>query len=322
MKIIENIPQKGEIPTGSILTIGNFDGVHAGHQQIVEKCKQLANDRNSCCVAVTFDPHPVAILHPEKTPGVLTPIDLKAHLLEKFGVDFLIVIKDSLKLLNMSPQSFVDDFINATISPEVIVEGTDFNFGYGRSGNCETLKELGVQKGFEVEIVTPLKVKVENDQAMTCSSSIIRQFLERGKVENSAKLLNRYYRLIGNIVKGRGVGKKLGFPTANLEPLNQVIPYEGVYAGYVSIVDNRQEVLTASQNIPAAFSLGRIKTFSKDHPLLVESHLLNNDPGDIYGKYMAMDFVEKIRNQMRFESQEHLAKQIHIDCDKAKKILK
>lgn len=321
MKIIENIPNKSDLPKGSVLTIGNFDGVHNGHQEIIAKSRKLADKYGGWCVALTFDPHPVAILHPEKTPGVLTPLEYKSKLLQRYGVDCLIVIKDSLRLLNMSPDGFVDDFIMGTISPAAIVEGTDFNFGYGRSGNCDTLKKMGREKGFEVEIVQPLKMDIHDGHESVCSSSLIRQFLETGQIDYAAKLLGRNYRLMGSIVKGRGKGGQLGYPTANIEPLKQIIPAEGVYGGYISIKDNVADLYASDQRIPAAFSLGRIKTFEENHPLLIEAHLLSESPGDIYGKFMAMDFVGRLRNQQRFETQEKLVEQIHHDCRQARELL-
>ena len=135
MEVIETIPGLNEIKRGCVLTIGNFDGVHLGHQEILTTAKQIASKRKTELIVMTFEPHPVAILHPEKAPGVLTPLKLKEHLLAEFGVDCLFVLKDSFELLNLSPEDFVDKFLMRQICPAVVIEGPDFNFGYGRSGD-------------------------------------------------------------------------------------------------------------------------------------------------------------------------------------------
>jgi riboflavin kinase/FMN adenylyltransferase len=321
MKIIENIPDRGAIPAGSVLSIGNFDGIHAGHQQIIARVKSLAGKFNASSVIMTFDPHPVAILHPHRTLGVLTPLEFKQYIIRQLGIDYMIVIKDSFKLLNMSPSAFIDDFLVNTINPASVVEGDNFNFGYGRSGNSQTLRDMGRQRGFGVEILEPLKVDIKSQSNVICSSSLIRQLLETGQVADAAILLTRPYKLIGKTVKGRGKGRELGFPTANIDSENQIVPDEGVYAGFVYVADDFHSAIDAHEKIPAAFSIGRAKTFLTDNPLLVEAHLLVENPGDLYGKYLAMDFIDKIRNQQRFGSEKELSVQIKKDCDSALNIL-
>ena len=321
MRIIENIPQPGAIPQGCVLSIGNFDGVHAGHQQIIARVKSLAEKFDAPSVIMTFDPHPVAILHPQRSPGILTPLEFKQHIIQRFGIDYMIVIKDSFKLLNMSPAAFIDDFLVNTINPASVVEGDNFNFGYGRSGNSQTLRDMGRQRGFGVEILNPLKMDIKSQSNVICSSSLIRQLLETGQVADAAALLTRPYKLIGKTVKGRGKGKELGFPTANIDSENQIVPDEGVYAGFVYLADDFHSAIESREKIPAAFSIGRAKTFLTDNPLLVEAHLLVENPGDLYGKYLAMDFIEKIRNQQRFGSEKELSAQIKRDCDNVLEIL-
>ena len=322
MKIVNTKQSLSSLETGWAVTIGNFDGLHAGHRSIVDICSNANAQRGGSGVAVmTFDPHPAAILHPEKAPGVLTPLEYKLYLLQKAGVDCTVILKDSYDLLNLSPQDFVDDFLMTTAGPKVVVEGANFHFGYGRSGNIDTLKELGVDRGFDVIIAEPVQMDFEDDGNQICSSSLTRRFLESGKVDAAAKVIGRNYRLMGTISKGRGVGSKLGYPTANLSAMNQIVPDEGVYAGFVCVGDKIEDIFSNDNLLPAAFSVGRAKTFITEHPVLIEAHILVENIGDIYGKYMAMDFVKLIRPQERFADFELLKKQIEVDCQTALKIL-
>jgi len=322
MKIFDSLESLENLEKGCVLTIGNFDGFHLGHQDIVSTVKCASANLSGIQTAVmTFDPHPVSILHPEKAPGVLTSIDQKISLFENAGVDSLIIIKDSLSLLNLSPHDFIDQFLMKTACPKVLVEGPNFNFGYGRSGNLDTLRQLGSLRGFEVIEVPFRLVNLNDRRAIKCSSSLIRIDLEDGNVKDAAAMLSRPYRLIGQTVKGRGIGTQLGYPTANMDPHKQVIPAEGVYAGYVAVVDSPDQAVTATAKRPAAVSIGRAKTFLTDHPLLLEAHLLEENVEDLTGKYLAIDFIDKIRNQKRFENHELLKDQIKKDCKKATQIL-
>ena len=324
MQIIDSIDKMKQLPKGMVLTIGNFDGVHRGHQAILSEARRIARERDLPFAVMTFDPHPVALLKPEHAPGVLTPFSMKAMLLESMSVNTLIVIKDSLELLNLSPEDFVDEFLMENLAPSVVVEGPDFNFGYGRSGDVETLRQLGVERRFEVVEVpfTEITLRSDSDETLVkCSSTQIRQLLQRGQVRPASQILGRPYRLVGKTVKGRGVGTKLGFPTANIDPVGQIIPSEGVYAGYVVVGDGLDEVVFGGLRRAAAISVGRAKTFVSDHPLLLEAHLLENKVEDLRGKWLALDFMRFIRHQQRFESKDHLKAQIQKDTQRAELML-
>jgi len=324
VKIVETtsgLAELAKVEKGCVLTIGNFDGVHLGHKEIINAARKLTDERQSELVLMTFEPHPVAILYPEKAPGVLTPIVLKKHLLAQFGVDCLVVLESSYRILNLSPEAFIDEFLLKSVQPGVVVEGEDFNFGYGRSGNMEILKKLGERFNFEIVIVPGKEIKLADEQNARVSSTLIRHLLHKGEVADTAQALGRYYRLSGQTTLGKGKGRKLGFPTANINPVNQIIPAEGVYAGFVEIADTEELLCESKNKLPAAFSIGRAKTFISDHPLLVEAHILGQDTGDLYGKYLAMDFVKFIRNQQKFSSPEQLSTQITKDCQYAKEIL-
>lgn len=321
MKIIRDTLEQAGV-RGAVVSIGNFDGLHLGHRRLLDTARRLADERGVPLVVVTFDPHPAMILHPERAPGVLTPTACKEKLLEALGVDRLILITDSLRLLNLSPKDFIDEFLMKHLAPCALVEGPNFTFGYGRSGTTQTLRELGAQRGFEVHEVGFLKVTLPGEgEEKVCSSTAIRRLLQGGQVENAARMLGRNYRLIGRTVPGRGIGRSLGFPTANIQPDRQIIPDEGVYAGYAVVADRPEDLCTGGSLRPAAFSIGRAKTFITEHPLLLEAHLLDGPVGSLYGKCLAMDFVRRIRSQQRFESPEALKRQIEKDCCEIRSIL-
>ncbi|MHC4172028.1 MAG: bifunctional riboflavin kinase/FAD synthetase [Planctomycetota bacterium] len=324
MKIIEatsGLAELAKVEKGCVLTVGNFDGVHLGHQQILTAAKQTAAKRAAQLVVMTFEPHPLAILHPEKAPGILTPVALKEHLLAEFGVDCLFVVESTRRLLALTPHDFVQRFLVENIGPGVVVEGESFNFGSGRGGNVHTLQELGAEKGFEVSIVQAKEVKLSTGKTVKISSTIIRGLLASGSVADAALTLGRAYRLIGQVVAGKGRGKQLGFPTLNMQPLSQLVPAEGVYAGLVEIGDTFEKLLSAKEKIPSALSIGRLETFGSDNPLAIEAHILTNDVSGLHGQWLAMDFIKRIRDQQKFETDADLSAQIAKDCKKAKEIL-
>lgn len=321
MQIIDTFEKMDKDIRGCCLTIGNFDGVHIGHQEIIRVVRQTAERLGGGPVAaMTFDPHPAAILHPDQKAKVLTPLPLRTKLLEVAGVDYLIVLKDDYRTLTLSPQDFVVNFLMATVAPKAVIEGEDFHFGYGRSGDIDTLRQLGRDYGFEVVIIKPQRL-VFDKAPERISSTMIRHLLYKGDVSNAARSLGRPYRLIGEVVKGRGKGSELGFPTANIDTHEQIIPVDGVYAGVVSLADSVEPLYTLNQKLPAIFSLGRAKTFVSEHPLLIEAHLFDENVGDIYGKYLAMDFIKFLRTQQRFESEQKLKEQIAKDCRVAQSVL-
>jgi len=321
MKIIQTISQFQHIPKGCVLTIGNFDGVHVGHQEILAVAGQAAEKNDTELIAMVFDPHPVAILHPEMAPGVLTPLDIKKHLLAQYGVDRLIVLRTNHKLLELSPEDFVKRFLVDNIKPDIIVEGDDFNFGAERAGNIDTLKKSVTENNCEVHVIEAKKIKLSTGQTVRVSSTMIRYMLEGGHVADAAIALGRPYRIAERIIPGRGVGIKLGFPTLNMKKPKQVIPAEGVYAGFVKTGLVMDDALRSKEKIPAVYSIGQARTYGDDFPLLIEAHLLIENVGDLIGRYMSMDFIQHIRNQHKFKTPEDLSKQIAKDCRHARMIL-
>jgi riboflavin kinase/FMN adenylyltransferase len=321
MKVIQTISQFQHIPKGCVLSIGNFDGVHVGHQEILTVARQAAEKNDAELVVMTFEPHPVAVLHPEMAPGVLSPLDIKKYLLARYGVDKMIVLRTNRELLSLSPEDFAGKFLFENIEPSVVVEGDDFNFGAERAGTIDTLKKLAAERNFEISVVAPKKVKLSTGQSVRVSSTVIRYMLEGGHVADAAVALGRPYRIAERIIPGRGVGVKLGFPTLNMKKPKQVIPAEGVYAGFVRIGQVMDDALKSREKIPAVYSIGQARTYGDDFPLLIEAHLLIEDAGDLIGRYMTMDFIQRIRNQHKFNTPEDLSKQIAKDCNHARIIL-
>jgi len=321
MKILKSSEGFQQVRKGCVLTIGNFDGMHLGHQEILTRSRAIARDKGVEIVVMTFEPHPVAVLHPEKAPGVLTPLPMKLHLLKDYADDCIIVLEDNKALLDLSPQDFVDKFLLAAIRPAAIVEGDDFNFGAGRTGNVDTLRQCGREKGFDVIVVPPRQVQLPSGKSMRVSSTLVRYMLESGHVAEAAVVLSRPYRLIGTVVSGWGRGRKLGFPTLNMDKPNQIIPTDGVYAGLVEIADTPEQLLQQSERRPAVFSIGKTTTFGDRHPRLIEAHLLEARLGEATDKWMAMDFVQTLRNQHKFKTPEELTEQIAKDCQRARETL-
>ena len=319
--IMEVISDIRDAKNGYVLTIGNFDGVHIGHQAILSAAKRAAVDKAAKLIVMTFEPHPLAVLRPQSPPGILTPLALKKHLLAQFGVDYLFVVESGDGLLRLSPADFVNKFLVKDVQPYIVFEGEDFNFGAERVGGVDTLRQLGIKNGFEVCVIDSKEVKFMSGRIAKISSTMIRGMLEDGKVADAAVALGRPYRLIERVVPGRGKGKQIGFPTANMKRPRQIIPAEGVYAGFAEIADSFERLLSAKEKLPAVFSIGRSQTLGNDNPLTLEAHLLVENTGDLLGKWLAMDFVKYIRSQIKFNSEKELAEQIARDCKETKKIL-
>ncbi|OHB65006.1 MAG: hypothetical protein A2Y76_07060, partial [Planctomycetes bacterium RBG_13_60_9] len=251
MRILRRLSELGQVSEGCVLTIGNFDGVHVGHQEIFRTARRVASDKGTEMVIMTFEPHPVAILYPERAPGVLTPLSLKLHLMEGYADGCIIVLEDSGDLLRLSPTQFVDEFLMTAVRPAVIVEGDDFHFGAGRAGDIRILTQLGRERGFGVVVVPPRQIELPTGQVLRVSSTVIRYMLEGGHVAEAAAALSRPYRLIGPIVTGRGRGRELGFPTLNMDKPDQIIPVEGVYVGLVETASTQDDLLQRAEHVPA-----------------------------------------------------------------------
>jgi riboflavin kinase/FMN adenylyltransferase len=286
------------------VTIGNFDGVHRGHSAILKELVESANTVHGPAVVMTFDPHPLQVLRPEKClPNLSTTADRTALLMAS-GVDEVVVIPANRALLRLAARAFFDDVIRAGLAPRALVEGPDFGFGHNREGNVGLLQQWCEETGIGLKIVPPLEL-----DGLPISSSRIRSALLAGDVKEAARLLGRCYRLHGIVGTGQQRGKKLGFPTANLEQITTLIPGDGVYA---------VRVQHDSGAWPGAANIGPNPTFG-ENARKVEVHLIGFH-GDLYGRELAVDFVDRLRNTQPFAGVADLVDQLHKDIAAAKMI--
>ncbi len=298
--------------TPSVLTVGNFDGVHLGHRAILAQAKQVAGDCGARVVAVTFDPHPVSVLKPGVIVPMLCELDERGGLLKAAGADHVHVIESTSRLLAEPPDVFVR-WLCEKFSPVAFVEGEDFRFGKDRVGDVHTLESLGRECGFDT-VITPAKQRTLTYQLVTrVSSSLTRWLLRAGRVADAALCLDRPYELAAKVVVGDRRGRKIGFSTANLD--NEtidglVVPANAVYAGYVALPDGATR--------PAAISIGVKPTFGGDHQC-VEAHLLDFD-ADIYGQVISVRFGRWLRDQQKFPDLDALIAQLHRDVDKTRRL--
>ena len=300
-----------------IITIGNFDGVHRGHQTIIQRARGLADDiiaSNPRVAAVTFDPFPVDALRPDASPPRIGSIQQRIEALKDAGVDEVIVLKPTPDLLGMAAQEFIHWLIDEHHAAG-FVEGADFCFGKKRSGNMTMLAELGKQKGFAVCALPRVEVPLSDRSVAPVSSSLVRWLIGRGRIEDAAACLARPYEINATIVKGEQRGRTIGVPTINLDPkayANQIVPTDGVYAGAATLQgqDNPH---------PAAISIGLKPTFGHDQ-LTIEAHLIGletDHPDALYGQTVRLSFARWLRDQYPFPGVEHLKQQLHRDIQAA-----
>lgn len=295
---------------GAVLTVGNFDGVHLGHQRILRTARALAHVSSASVIAMTFEPHPVELLRPEQAPRRLTPWNEKARQLAAAGADAVVRLETDWPLLSLGAEEFVREILIKQIHPSYIVEGPNFGFGRGRNGNVETLRQLSPKGGFQVHVVDPFQIHIDGDDApFVVSSTMIRKFLGAGDIPRATACLGRPYTLIGTIIRGAGEGKSLGFPTINIDFGEQLIPREGVYAGTAEI-DGDQKL--------AAISIGVRPTLGGS-ALAVEAFILDDDR-NLYGRTARLDLAAFIREQCRFESREALSAQIARDVAEVRRL--
>ncbi|MGE5195345.1 MAG: bifunctional riboflavin kinase/FAD synthetase [Deltaproteobacteria bacterium] len=284
------------------VSIGNFDGVHRGHQSMIAALTRLAKDEGRPAVIFTFDPHPIALLRPGQSPPPLTTTERKIELLAQHGIDGVVVYPTDQALLNLTPREFFDRIVLDRLDVRGLVEGPNFFFGHNRAGSVRTLHEFCSAAGRHLEIIPPVTV---GDTLV--SSSEIRRLIVAGQVRNAAELLGYAYRVSGTVVRGAERGRTIGFPTANIEGIRTVLPRDGVYAG---------RALVGSAWYAAGINLGPNPTFA-DQERKLEVHLINY-AGDLYGSRIAVEFTDRLRDTVRFESVEKLKAQLAIDIDRAR----
>ena len=302
MQVYHQIDDAGLSPTASVVTMGNFDGIHLGHQALVLRSLEEARRRNVASVVLTFDPHPLKVLAPARAPRlILTPED-KIELLQDLGIDVVINQRFDASFASLDAEEFVRRFIVNRLKAKKIWVGRDLRFGHGRKGDVEQLVRWGEELGFEVGIVEPILVN-----GVRVSSSQIRQAIEAGRVDEARSSLGRNHFISGTVVEGNRRGRDLGFPTANIASRTEVIPGDGIYATLFYI--GQEQWLSVS-------SIGVNPTFGAG-PRTVESYILNFDR-DIYGKKIKLAFVKKIREEKKFADVASLIAQIQEDVRSAR----
>jgi riboflavin kinase/FMN adenylyltransferase len=291
-----------------VVAVGNLDGVHRGHQALVAGVLGEARRLRGTAVVLTFDPHPARVLAPERAPSALMTLEQKAEVLAALGVDRLAVLAFSPALARLTADQFVRDVLGTALGARVVAVGADFRFGHGRQGDASLLEELGARLGFGVLCLPPVMVG-----GTPVSSTRVREALEQGDAAAAAELLGRPHFVDGTVVKGEGRGRTIGFPTANLDPVNETLPGNGVYAAWAH-VDHE------ATPRPAAVNVGRRPTFD-GQATTVEAHLIGWS-GDLYGRALRLAFVERLRPERRFEGVEALRAQIADDLVQARTLLR
>lgn len=310
MRVFDGLASLTEPIKGAVLTIGNFDGVHRGHQQLLAQAGLFAAQTGGPVTVLTFDPHPMAVLAPDRTPPRLTPSDEKLRLLHHGGAEVVVIAQTDAALLGLEPEDFVEDIIHRRFTPTHIVEGPTFGFGRRRRGNPELLRTLAGKFDCHVHIVPPVTLEFEGGETLTVSSSLVRKFLAEGDVRRAAMCLGRPYALLGRVVDGDRRGRSLGFPTANLGDVEQLIPRDGVYAGIATV---------GERSYLAAVSIGQSQTFAMADRR-IEAHLLDFE-GDLYGRTLRLAFARALRDNRRFESPDALKRQLEEDVRQVRELV-
>lgn len=290
----------------SAVAIGVFDGVHLGHQQVLERLTRRASEIEGVPVALTFDPHPLEFVDPPRAPRLLTTIEQRAEVMDACGVGVMGVLP-FVQIRDLEPMLFVREILSFRLNAAWIAVGANFRFGHNRSGDPALLEAAGAGLGFDVDVVS----MVGHDDHDVVSSTRIRSELEHGRVSQAGRLLGRRFSLVGPVVHGDARGRSIGFPTANLHiPERMAVPADGVYAVFANV---------SGQRLPAVVNIGVRPTFGVN-TRAVEVHVLDFDE-DIYGEEVTVEFVERIRGERRFESLDALISQIGEDVGVARTLL-
>jgi riboflavin kinase/FMN adenylyltransferase len=301
---IENVKQKLPHP---VLTLGNFDGVHLGHQAIFRLLKERARKKNGTSVVFTFVPHPLSVIAPERAPKLLTTYKEKIELIKKCGIDVIICANFTKEFATLKAEDFVKDVLCRIIEVKEIFIGSNYLFGKGRRGSPELLKSLGKESGFTVTVIDEIKM---NDT--TFSSSKIRTLVAKGKVDEASKFLGRLYSVEGMVISGAKRGKSLlKTPTANLSTANELLPKDGVYAVTVEL---------DRKTYGGATNIGYNPTF-KDKKFSFETHILDFD-GELLGRTLRVNFIKRIRDEMKFSNVKELSIQLKKDIEDIRQVIK
>ena len=303
MRVVHGFRDLGLVLERPTATVGNFDGVHRGHQQVMRDAVAAAAQRGTKSIVCTFAPHTLEVLRPDKAPPLLQTLDQKLAAIQAVGVDVVVVIPFSAEIAATGRRRFVDEFLCGELGVGSLHVSKGFSFGRGRSGKTEYLEERAAELGFAV-----IRVEAQELDDEHVSSTRIREAVADGEVEVARRLLGRPFALSGEVVAGSGRGHGLGSPTANLRPDNDCRPACGVYAGFVRHGDSYE---------PAVINIGNRPTFESDGALCFEAHLLDFE-GDLYSERLEFDFIARVRDERRFETPAELVVQIQADVAAAR----
>jgi riboflavin kinase/FMN adenylyltransferase len=316
MQIIRDAASCPAPAAGTAVTIGAYDGVHRGHREVIARVRSLAGERGLATAVVTFDRHPAAVVRPESAPPLLTDLDQKLELLGATGVDYAYVIHFDEARSKEPAEDFVHEVLVDCLNARVVVVGEDFHFGHQRRGNVAMLRQIGDTAGFDVVGIDLVDTAGQAARSADdrVSSTAIRAALRQGRLADANVMLGRPYEVRGVVVDGDKRARDLGFPTANVEvPAEICLPTDGIYAGWYARPDG--------EALPAALSLGRRPTFYDDADRSVlEAHVLDFDE-DLYGELARVLFVERLRDELKFDSVDALVEQMTEDVDQARALL-
>jgi len=288
-----------------VLALGNFDGLHRGHQKIIERVRRSAADRNGAALVLTFDPHPPRVVRPDKAPPLLMTMPQKLDGLSRAGLTGTAVVRFTAAFSQWSPDAFVRQVLVEWLRVSEVWVGADFLFGHERAGTFSVLRALGAQYGFRAEKIDPVRYK-----EFVVSSTRIRRLVAEGRVDEAGALLGHHYAIGGTVVHGAARGRLLGFPTANLSTDNELVPPTGVYATAAEISGTRW---------PAVTNIGVRPTFESAGAVTIETHVLGLD-ADVYGAPLSLSFIQRLRDERRFPDVDALKEQIQADVRRARRL--
>ncbi len=306
MKVTYGLGKDNRIRKKCVVVIGVFDGVHRGHQALIKKAIKRARALHARLVVLTFDPHPVQVLYPERKLSLIISLKYRLKLLEQLGVDETIVVHFTRSFSRLSPEKFIKQYLIGRLHPQEVFVGDDFRFGQNRSGSIEDFISAGHQFGFRVNHIKPLQ-----GDRHKISSSQIRELIENGELSRARFFLGRPVALMGKVVRGSSRGKSIGFPTANVLPNNEIIAPRGVYA---------VKVFYRNKTYKGAANLGVRPTFKDQNKFFIEVHIFDFHQS-LYGQDIAIEFVQKIRDEKKFNTLQELVSRIKQDITRAKAIL-
>lgn len=307
MEIIQDLDSCPTPEEGCVVAIGNFDGLHLGHRAILASVKEHARNLGARSALVTFDRHPMEFLSPASAPCKLTTLEKKLELVGEIKVDYACVLTFDEVFASQEPEVFVEEVLAGCLHARSVVVGKNFRFGHDRRGDFALLKRLGLSIGFEA-----IALELVKSGSVAISSTRIRNAIREGEITWAAHALGRDHSIVGTVERGRGRGRSMGFPTANVIPDGNVcLPAEGVYAGWVLVDGNRHIT---------AINVGRRPTFGRDQDLIVEAHILDFE-NDLYGEQIEIGFRAHLRGEHRFSSAEELSAQVKTDLRQVRLIM-